>query len=111
MKRLIPILLLLVASNSFAETVTAYCSCIKCCGKNATGLAANGKKPVEGVTCAGPRSIPLGTKVFIEGVGVRTVTDRLARKYDDRYDIYFKDHTNAVNFGIRTLKVTIWQYE
>jgi 3D (Asp-Asp-Asp) domain-containing protein len=87
-------------------TVTAYCSCEKCCGKwSAVNKTADGHTPREGITIAAPRSIPFGTKLHIEGVGVRTVQDRLSPKYDNRIDVYFSDHNRALQFGKKTLKV------
>ncbi|OQB95239.1 MAG: hypothetical protein BWX84_00020 [Verrucomicrobia bacterium ADurb.Bin118] len=86
--------------------ITAYCACKLCCGPNACGLAANGKPPVEGVTCAGPRRVPLGTKIHIEGIGTRIVTDRLAKRFDNRIDIYFNDHAAAKKFGVR--RAVVW---
>jgi 3D (Asp-Asp-Asp) domain-containing protein len=88
-------------------TITAYCCCPICCGPHATGLAANGRPPVEGETCAGPRSLPLGTIVSIEGVGLRRVTDRTAKRFDGRFDIYFAEHQAAKAFGIREAWVEV----
>jgi len=88
-------------------TVTAYCPCSKCCGKWSGCPTASGKMPVAGVTVAGPRSIQFGTRVWIEGVGVRVVQDRLARKYDGRFDLYFATHAEALRFGKRSLKVKV----
>lgn len=85
--------------------VTAYCACTICCGPKASGLAANGKKPIEGVTCAAARSIPFGTVIYIEGIGKRVVTDRLAKRYDNRIDIYFNNHNKAKQFGITKRKI------
>ena len=98
---------MLEESTAELYTVTAYCPCTVCCGKWSGGPTASGKMPVAGVTIAGPRSIPFGTRVWIEGVGERVVQDRLARKYDSRFDVYFADHTEALRFGKRTLKVRI----
>lgn len=92
-------------------TVTAYCNnkgkgCYICNGKWAKyNKTANGMTPTQGVTCAAPRSIPFGTKLYIEGVGTRTVQDRLAKKYDDRIDIFFNNHSDALKFGKKRLKV------
>lgn len=91
-------------------TVTAYCACKKCCGRWSGGPTASGKMPVAGVTCAGPRSVPFGTRVHIEGVGVRVVQDRLARKYDKRFDVFFSSHAEALKFGKRRLKVEVLQF-
>ena len=87
--------------------VTAYCSCRLCCGQHATGLAANGHRPIEGVTCAGPRCYPVGTRLYLAGLGYRTVTDRLAKRYDNRVDVYVKSHKKAKRFGRKMMRVTI----
>lgn len=89
-------------------TVTAYCACTLCCGPHATGLNARGKHPVQGVSVAGPRNIPLGTHVRIEGMtNVFTVDDRTARRFDGRFDLFFNSHKDALKFGRRELTVTI----
>lgn len=85
--------------------VTAYCACKVCCGKDAFGYTASGKKPKEGVTVAGSRSIPFGTVLQIEGVGTRIVQDRLAKQYDNRIDVYIADHSKAKKFGKKVLTV------
>lgn len=89
-------------------TVTAYCKCEKCCGKWAKyGKTANGNTPKQGITCAASRNIPFGTQLLIEKVGKRTVQDRLAKKYDNRIDIFFDSHDAALRFGKKQLKVQI----
>ena len=86
---------------------TAYCACTICCGPKATGLAANGKPPVQGITVAASRSIPLGTKIAVQG-RIFVVQDRLSKKYDSRFDFYFNNHNDAKKFGIwRGQTVTI----
>lgn len=37
----------------------------------------------------------------------RVVDDRLAKKYDGRFDLYFTSHQAALNFGIRRADVTL----
>ena len=106
----IALLLLLLTSGAdvAGETVTAYCACKRCCGKHAAkGITASGLVPVEGRTVAAARSIPLGTRIHIEGVGWRVVEDRTARRYDGRVDVYFKKHNDALQFGKRKLQITI----
>jgi 3D (Asp-Asp-Asp) domain-containing protein len=92
-------------------TVTAYCPCKVCCGKWSGGPTASGKMPKPGITGAGPRSIPFGTRVRIEGVGERVVQDRLAKRFDNRFDVFFgsdeQAHGKALRFGKRTLKVEV----
>lgn len=80
--------------------ITAYCACTICCGPKASGLAANGKPPVQGVTVAGSRVYPLGTKVTIAGLTNNfIINDRLATRYDKRFDIYFTSHKQALKWG------------
>ena len=90
--------------------VTAYCACTICCGPSAKGITASGNKPRQGYTVAAPRNIPFGTKLFIPSVGWRIVEDRLAKRYDNRIDVYYKSHKKAKEFGIRTNTITIKHY-
>lgn len=87
-------------------TITAYCSCVKCCGKT-DGITASGVKAVEGITVATDKSIPFGTKIYIDGVGERIVQDRGGAIKGNRIDLYFSDHQSALNFGRQTKQVTI----
>ena len=87
-------------------TLTGFCQCKKCCGPKAKGICADGHRPVQGITIAASRSIPLGTKVLING-HTYTVQDRLARRFDKRIDIYFNSHKDALHFGKQTNNVTV----
>jgi 3D (Asp-Asp-Asp) domain-containing protein len=118
MTRALVILLLalpLVAAEPQTFEVTAYCNegpngCAICCGKWAKlNRTASGHRPTPGVTCAAPRRIPFGTRLWIEGVGVRVVQDRLSPKFDSRIDVFFASHSEARRFGKRTLKVRVMQ--
>lgn len=84
--------------------ITAYCHCAACCGK-AKQPTASGIQPIAGRTVAASRTIPFGTKVYIETVGWREVHDRLAKRYDNRIDVFMNSHTDAKKFGIKKLKV------
>lgn len=87
--------------------ITAYCPCVKCCGKS-NGITASGIKAVEGVTVAADTNIlPFGTKIIIDGVGERIVQDRGGAIKGNRIDLYFDSHQEALNFGKQTKEVTI----
>lgn len=86
--------------------ITAYCPCVKCCGKT-DGITASGVKAIEGITIATDKSIPFGTKIYIDGVGERIVQDRGGAIKGNRIDLYFDSHQEALNFGRQTKKVTI----
>jgi 3D (Asp-Asp-Asp) domain-containing protein len=83
------------------HTITAYCACVKCCGRWADGVTASGTKPVQGRTAA-MNGVPFGTILHIPEVGWRVVEDRMAMRYSDRIDIYFDSHEDALQFGIKT---------
>jgi 3D (Asp-Asp-Asp) domain-containing protein len=105
---------LIFHTNAFAADlwkITAYCSCVKCCGKS-DGITASGKKVRFGyVAC---NWLPFGTKVSISSLGDFTVQDRGARSlfgsksnHIKHLDIYFPTHKEALKFGVKYLEVTI----
>ena len=95
-----------MTTNSYAAIVTAFCHCSDCCGPDARGVTASGQRPVTGTTVAAPRNVLFGSAVIIGGHRY-TAQDRTARRYDGRFDIYFRTHKEAREFGIRKLTVTI----
>jgi 3D (Asp-Asp-Asp) domain-containing protein len=95
-----------MTTNIVTAVVTAYCSCKLCCGPTAKGITANGNRPIQGTTIAASRKIPLGSSVRIDGHHY-VVQDRLARRYDSRFDIYFNRHADAKKFGIKTQQVKV----
>ena len=105
------LLALLLALSAAAEvrTISAYCPCKKCCGAWASKRpeTASGTVPKQGRTVAAPRSVPFGSRVTIQGIGTLIAEDRLAAKYDGRYDVFMADHEAARRFGVRRLNVTV----
>lgn len=100
--------------------ITAYCPCEICCGDwaknrpNGIVVGAAGKELQEGVSVAA--SLPLGTKINIDGIGEYEVQDRIAKwvleKYDNKViDIYFESHEDAQNFGLQHKEVSIMKGE
>ncbi len=77
--------------------LTAYCNCSKCCGQWAGGACADGSMPRVGVTVA-CNSIPLGTSIYIEGIGNRIVNDT-GGMANNVIDLYFGSHEQALAFG------------
>ena len=96
--------------------ITAYCGCEKCCGvwgKNRP-VDSNGKKIVytaygdiaaEGVTVAAdPDILAHNTEIIIDG-HTYTVQDKGGAIQDNRIDIYFENHDDAVRFGVKNVEV------
>ena len=82
-------------------TVTAY--------THTGNPTASGTMPVVGRTVAGPRWIPLGTKVWIEGVGERIVEDRTHIRFNGRYDVFMDSEAECLEWGIQQRVVIINQ--
>ena len=89
-------------------TVTAYCSCSKCCGEWSDWFTYTGDLAHEGTTIAvDPEVIPLGTIVYIEGVGERIAQDIGGAIDGNEIDLFFYSHEAALAFGIQYLEVTV----
>lgn len=68
---------------------------------------ANGCYPTEGYTVA-CNSLPLGTTVYIDGVGYRVVEDRGATWHSDMWmDLYLGDVAECYEWGVRNLDVYV----
>jgi 3D (Asp-Asp-Asp) domain-containing protein len=96
---------------------TAYCPCYKCCGKypgnrwyNITATGTVGK---VGVIAVDPRVIPLGTQVYIEGLGgaknygFGSAEDTGGAIKGQIIDLYFNTHKETINWGRQQVKVYI----
>lgn len=85
---------------------TAYCPCVKCCGKS-DGITASGVKAVEGITIAADTKVfPMGTKIDIDG-HIYTVQDTGGAIKGNRIDIYFNSHAEALKFGRKIINVHV----
>ena len=86
--------------------VTAYCPCEKCCGQFADGITASGHVIQEGDKfAAGPKEIPFNTILDIPGYGAVPVLDRGGAIKNKRLDVFFPTHKEALEWGVRYLKV------
>jgi len=91
--------------------ITAYCACKKCCGSQAKGIFASGKRVyVGGIAC---NWLKFGTKVEVDGK-VYIVEDRGARSlfgsknnHIKHLDIYMPKHEEALKFGVKWLPVEV----
>ena len=85
---------------------TAYCPCVKCCGKT-DGITATGTKATAGRTIAvDPRMIPYGSKVIINGV-TYIAEDCGGAIKSNRIDIFFDTHQEARQWGRKTVEAII----
>lgn len=90
-------------SQAVIKIVTAYSPKEGC--DDPECIMASGKRVYEGaVACS--RAIPLGTKIKVAGK-IYTCEDRLAKRFDDRVDIFFEDYNEALRFGRQYLPVAV----
>ena len=94
-------------------TVTAYCSCKKCCDKDPSnkwyGITASGRKARWGTVAVDRRLIKLGSRLRIEGFP-KTVfkADDVGGAIKGKHiDLWFPSHRKAVEFGRQKLVVEL----
>lgn len=96
----------LVSLGTF--TVYAYCPCSACCGQWSGGPTASGVMPEEGRTVAADWDVlPVGTEIYIDGVGWRTVEDTGSGITGNSLDLYMDSHQAALEWGVREIEVRI----
>ena len=90
-------------------TITAYCPCEKCCGEWADGITATGTIATQGRTVAvDPSVIELGSVVYFEGIdgfGGYVAEDTGGAIKENRIDIYFDNHQDALEWGVKEIEV------
>lgn len=73
------------------------------------GITASGLPATENVIAVDPRVIPLGTRVYIDGVGFRTAADTGGSIKGNFIDIYYDtSNPNFAGYGIRNVRVYIF---
>lgn len=92
-------------------TLTAYCPCTRCCGKN-DGITATGTLAAEGRTIAvDPRVIPYGTHVlliFPDGTQRSYIAEDCGSGVNGTHiDVFFSDHQAARVFGVQSAMVYV----
>lgn len=87
-------------------TATAYCPCVKCCGKT-DGITATGTKATAGRTVAvDPDVIPYGSEIVIDG-HTYIAEDCGGAINGNDIDIFFDTHEQARQFGRQILTAYI----
>ena len=89
--------------------ITYYCPCTLCCGKT-DGITASGTLAIEGQTVAADWDVlPPGTKIYIDGVGFRTVEDKGGAIVGQSLDVFMDSHSAALEAGRH--KADVWIVE
>ena len=102
-----------IATHETIRIVTAYnagdekqTDDTPCIGAANTDIC---KSLEEGQKICAANFVPLGTKLFVDKVGVCTVADRMNRRFGQRVDIAMKkdEYKQALIFGKQELRVLI----
>ena len=111
-----------VPAKTITVRATAYCSCTKCCGtwskdhpsRQGTDYEQHttlGTVPVAGRTVAvDPEVIPLGSRIVLDGHEY-TAEDTGSGVKGNHIDIYFDSHEEALEWGVKTLEVQVFEDE
>lgn len=108
-------------SKKIEATATAYCLCKKCCGKSPShpmyGYTASGVKIIPGtgtkVIAVDSSVIPLGTKVYIEGLngawdyGYAVAADTGSAIKNLKIDLYMDTHEECFVWGVKKVNVYV----
>jgi len=96
---------------------TAYCACYKCCGKYPSnkyyGITKTGTRAKVGTIAVDPKVIPMGTKMYIEGLngaknyGVGKAEDIGGAIKGKIIDLYFDTHAETIQWGRQQVNVYI----
>lgn len=93
--------------KTISVTATAYTAdCAGCSGITATGVNLKNDRNAK-VIAVDPSVIPLGSKVYVEGYGYATAADTGGAIKGNKIDIHVPSTQEALNWGNRTVNVTI----
>ena len=83
--------------------VTAYCPCVKCCGKT-DGITATGTLATAGRTIAvDPTVIPYGSEVILNG-HTYIAEDCGGAIKGNKIDMFFDTHEEALQWGVQYIE-------
>ncbi|MDD4766870.1 MAG: ubiquitin-like domain-containing protein [Desulfotomaculaceae bacterium] len=85
----------------YAEAIDMVASAYTHTGSN----TSCGVYPYYGVVAVDPAVIPLWTKLYVDGYGYATALDVGGSIIGNRIDLFFDSHDEAMNWGMRNVKV------
>lgn len=93
-------------SKTLSVTATAYTAyCTGCSGTTTTGIDLISHPDMK-VIAVDPNTIPLGSRVHVEGYGYAIAGDTGGAIKGNKIDIFVPNRQDALAWGVRTVKVT-----
>lgn len=89
---------------------TAYCPCKICCGKYSDGKTATNRSAYTTGVAVDRTVIPLGSRLDIPNYGNWILADDVGRGIiGNSIDIRLQSHQEAINWGVKTIKIRVWR--
>lgn len=88
-------------------TATAYDASYECNYPYYGQPSYIGLPLARGIAAVDPNVIPMGTRLYVEGYGNAIAADQGGAIKGNRIDLFFESHQEALDYGIKTVKVTI----
>lgn len=86
---------------------TAYDGCYECNKPYYGQPSYIGLPLARGIVAVDPQVIPMGTRLYVEGYGEAIAADQGNAIKGNRIDLFFDTHQQALDYGKKTVKVTI----
>ncbi|NLO21208.1 MAG: hypothetical protein GX119_04325 [Syntrophomonadaceae bacterium] len=95
------------SSRTVTMVATGYCTCAKCNYPFYGQPSYLGYPLRKGIIATDPKVIPMGTKLYVPGYGEGIAADQGGAIKGNRLDLCFSSHQQALNWGMKTVKVII----
>jgi 3D (Asp-Asp-Asp) domain-containing protein len=87
---------------------TGYCPCAICNYPYFGQPSYTGLPLRYGIVATDPKVIPMGSKLYIPGYGEGLAADQGNAIQGNRIDLCFSTHQEALNWGMRTVTLTVY---
>jgi 3D (Asp-Asp-Asp) domain-containing protein len=95
-------------ARTITLVATGYCPCAKCNYPYGGHPSYLGYPLRKGIVAVDPHIIPMGSRLYIEGYGSAIAADQGNAIKGNRIDLCFSNHQQALNWGVKTVKVTVY---
>jgi 3D (Asp-Asp-Asp) domain-containing protein len=94
-------------SSRYSRSLIMHASAYSSQDPGNSNVTANGNLLRKGLVAVDPDVIPLGTRLYIQGYGYAVADDTGGAIKGNRLDLAFDTHYEAIQFGVRNVKVYI----
>lgn len=95
-------------ARTLTVVATGYCPCYKCNYPFHGQPSYLGYPLRKGIVAVDPEVIPMGSRLYIPGYGEGIAADQGGAIKGNRIDLCFSTHQEALNWGIKTVTITVY---